>query len=64
MGEPTTEASDRFGSATCKVVVSEPCRETRGWPAQNLGSSAAALKTVAPDINTLKVSITGLFGMG
>gem|GEM_PF-6141183 len=47
MGEPTTgpascayqhsareEASGRFGGATCKVVVSEPCRETRDWSAQ------------------------------
>ena len=37
MGEPTTEASGRFGGARRKVVVSEPCRETRGRSAQNLG---------------------------
>jgi len=35
MGETITEASDRFGGATCKVVVSEPCRETRDRSAQN-----------------------------
>ena len=35
MGEPITEASGRFGGATCKVVVSEPCRETRRRLAHN-----------------------------
>ncbi len=42
MGEPITEASGSFGDATCKVVFSEPCRETRGRPPPNLGTPTAA----------------------
>ena len=41
MGEPITEASGRFGGATCKIVVSEPCRETRRRSAQNQRTPAA-----------------------
>ena len=47
------EASGRFGGATCKVVVSEPCRETRGRLAQNLRRLTAALETVGPRISEL-----------
>ena len=35
MGEPTTEASGRFGGAICKVVVSEPCQRNPRRSAQN-----------------------------
>ena len=48
MGEPTTEASDRCGVATCKVDLSEPCQRNPRRSTQKHRSAAAALETGAP----------------
>ena len=67
MGEPITgpascaykhsareEASGRFGGATCKDVVSEPCRETRGRSATKPLKPAAACAKNRRDLSAFK----------